>query len=74
MKDESLSVIKQLAVKLTIENTDGIVKFKYYGQLKKDGKEYHNPTVIIPEEILDKVITEDSSNLEEIKSLLQIVE
>lgn len=75
MKDESLQVIKQLAVKLTIEKKDDMIYFTHHSTLKIKDKEYEHARVYIPEEILDVVVDHEGDNaVKAVESMLQLVE
>jgi hypothetical protein len=59
MTDLALRLVKKMAKKLTIENTNGMVYFRLNGDMDYDGKRYDRPNVKIAENILDGV-TEDT--------------
>lgn len=78
MKDQALRVIKTMAKKLSIVNTDGEIKFKFEGELIQGGVGVNNPSVMIEEKELDEYLGDKELYCDEevaatIKSTVKII-
>jgi hypothetical protein len=75
MKDETIEIIKKMAIKYSVVNVDGSTSFTFSGNLKTRGKSYDNPKVTIDNEIADKIVSENNEHdaIETIKNELDVV-
>jgi hypothetical protein len=74
MTEKSVSIIREMAEKLSIVNVDGHVTFIMKEDIEKDGKTFDHPTVHIHEEVLDSITDSKASDNTMVKEIIHAMD